>query len=180
MLPNRQQCLVLFDKYNLPSQKRVHVEMVTKLALFFADKLIAKGILVNRNLIESAALLHDIDHEVKKLPNERHPDAAVRIINELGFPEIAEVVKKHSLHTILDPNLKPKTWEEKLVYLADKMTKYEVIGVDHRFAMWRRENLPPEALDELIKAYPKVKQLEATIYQICEVSFEEISREMSE
>ena len=91
---------------------------------------------------------------------------------------MAQVVKKHSLHTILDPDNHPKTWEEKLVFLADKIVKFEIIGVDHRFALWRRENLPPQAKEELVKAYPKVKLLEQEIFQICEVSFDDISREI--
>jgi len=180
MIPNRIQCLSLWDKYNLPSAKRIHVEEVTQLAKFLASKLKAQNskFKVSMELIEAAALLHDIDKNVTKQPGERHPDTAVRILQELGFDEVAEVVRKHSLHAILDPELTPKTWEEKIVYLADKMTKYEVIGIDHRFKLWYMEHLPPQAVAQLDAALPKVKQLEQEIYQAAGITFVDIKREL--
>ena len=179
MIPTRNQCLALWDKYNLPSAKRIHVEEVTKLATYFASKLKAQNpnVKINVALVEAAALLHDIDKNVTRRPGERHPDTAVRILRELGFVEVAEVVKRHSLHAILDPALTPRTWEEKIVYLSDKMTKYEVIGIDHRFKLWYKEQLPPDAAAELDAALPKVKALEVEIYQAAGISFAEIQKE---
>lgn len=136
MIPTRAQCLALFDRFKLPSQKKIHVETVTELALFLGKKLIVRGQNIDLKLLEAAALLHDIDKAIPKLPGERHPDTGVRVLKELGMPEVALVVSRHSLHHILNPATAPKSWEEKLVYLADKMTKYEVIGVDHRFKLW--------------------------------------------
>ncbi len=168
MIPNRQQCLLLFDKYHLPSLKRVHVEAVTNLALALAKKIIEKHpeIKINLKLLEAACLLHDIDKNIPPKQGERHPDTATRVLQELGFNEVAEVVKKHSLHCILDQGLAPKTWEEKLLYLADKMVKYEVIGVEHRFKLWYKENLPQEAVEILNKSFPLVKQLEKEIFEL--------------
>ncbi|HCM37169.1 MAG: Metal dependent phosphohydrolase [Candidatus Gottesmanbacteria bacterium GW2011_GWB1_43_11] len=182
MIPTRPQCLALWDKYNLPSAKRIHVEEVTQLAKFFASKLKAQNsnVKINEALVEAAALLHDIDKNVTKRAGERHPDTAERILKELGFDEVAEVVRKHSLHAILDPELTPKTWEEKIVYLADKMTKYEVIGVDHRFKLWYKEHLPPEAVKELNESFPKVKQLEQEIYQAAGITFIDIQEEFQQ
>lgn len=180
MIPTKQHCYALFDKYKLPTQKKIHVEEVTRLAMYLARKLKSQNSSLNINLelIEAAALLHDIDKNVTKRPGERHPDTAVRILNELGFSEVAEVVKKHSLHTILDPQLAPRTWEEKIVYLADKMTKYEVIGIDHRFKLWYREKLPPEAVAQLDAALPKVKALEQVVYQAGGITFADIQKDL--
>lgn len=179
MIPSRNQCMLLFDRYQLSSQKRIHVEEVTKLALYFTQKLQERGISVNESLVEAAALLHDIDKSAPKKEGERHPDAAVRILKEIGFAEVAEVVKRHSLHNILDPELAPRTWEEKIVYLADKMTKYEVIGVDHRFKLWYKENLPKEAVVQLDHALPKVKALEQEIYKAAGITYADIQRALN-
>lgn len=176
-IPSRKQCLLLFDRFQLPTQKRIHVEEVSRLALFFTQKLKDKGIDIDEQLVEAAALLHDIDKSAPKKEGERHPDAAVRILNELDFAEVAEVVKRHSLHTILDPELSPRTWEEKVVYLADKMTKYEVIGVDHRFKLWYKEGLSQEVVTQLDSALPKVKALEQEVYQVAGITQEDIKKE---
>lgn len=179
MIPTPKQVKLLFDKYNLPSLKRIHVEEVAKLAKYLANKFKIQNskIKINEELIEAAALLHDIDKNAPKITGERHPDAAVRILNELGFAEVAEVVKKHSLHCILDPQLEPKTWEEKIVYLADKMVKYEVIGVDHRFKLWYKENLPEAAVSVLNASYPKVKILEQEIFSLAGLIFTQIQKD---
>lgn len=160
MIPTEVQAKALWDKYQLPEKKRIHVALVTKVAMDLANKINKP---INRPLLLAAGLLHDIDKVIPKLPGERHPDTGVRILREEGMDEVADVVTKHSLHMILDPRTAPKTWEEKLLYLADKMVKQEVIGVDARFALWNNEHLPEEAQRELDLAYPKVKQLEKEI-----------------
>lgn len=178
MIPNRAQCLLLFDRYELPSQKKIHVEAVTELALFFAKYAKEKEITVDEKLLQASSLLHDIDKMIPKKEGERHPDTAVRVLTELGFPEVAGVVAKHSLHHILRPETAPTSWEEKLLYLSDKMTKYEVIGVDHRFKLWYKENLSPDAVAELNAAYPKVKVLEKEVYERLGISFADLEKEL--
>ncbi len=175
MIPTRTQCLLLFDRFNLPSQKRIHVEEVTRLALFMADKLVAQGIEVNRPLLEASALLHDIDKNIPKKEGERHPETGVRVLRELGYTEVAAVVARHSLYHILNPKTAPQSWEEKLLYLADKMTKYEVIGIKHRFALWFKEGLPPEAEIGLTASLPLVEALEQEVYDAGKFSLNDIS-----
>ncbi len=183
MIPTRSQCLLLFNRFSLLSQKRIHVEEVTKLAKYLAKKIKnhppagGSEIKINESLLEAAGLLHDIDKNIPKFKDEQHPDTVVRVLKELGFNEVAEVVAKHSLHSILDPENAPRTWEEKLLYLADKMTKYEVIGVDHRFKLWYAEKLPPEAVKILDASYPKVKELEKEILTLAGVTLADIQKE---
>ena len=171
MIPSEEKAKALWDKYELPEPKRRHVTLVAKVAEFLADRI---GVPVNKPLLQAAALLHDIDKNATKLPGEKHPDAAVRILREEGMGEVADLVSKHSLHSIFDPALVPKTWEEKLLYLADKMVKYEVITVDERFKLWRDEHLPREAQKVLDRAYPKAKELEAEILTLAQLKPEEI------
>jgi len=163
MIPDRASCYCLWDTYAVPEKKRIHLELVARVAEFFAMKLKSIYPTINTSLLVAAALLHDIDKSVEKLPDENHPDAAVRILKKEGMEEVAVLVKTHPLHAILDENISPKTIEEKLLFLADKMVKYEVITVDERFSLWRQEILPEEGRKQLEKAYPLVKQLEKEI-----------------
>jgi hypothetical protein len=150
MIPDEQQAKALWEKYRLPDHKRVHVTLVAQVAMFFAKK-----IPVDERLLLAAALLHDIDKAVPRLPGERHPDTAVLT---------------HSLHTILNPATTPATWEQKLLYLADKMVKYDIVGVDARFALWNAEHLPPEEQAILNASYPKVKKLEQEVFNLAQLS----------
>ncbi len=162
MIPTEEQAKKLWDKYRLPENKRVHVALVAQVAVSFASKIQN----VNIPLVRAAGLLHDIDKAAQKLPGEQHPDTAVRILKEEGMEEVAALVKTHPLHAILDPMITPKTWEEKCLYLADKMVKYEILTVDERFDLWRAEDLPENARTILEQAYPKVKLLEREMYAI--------------
>ena len=165
MIPTEDQAKVLWNTYGLPEKKRLHVTLVTRVALFFARKSQEVGFVADINipLLRAGGLLNDIDKAVPRLPGEQHPDTAVRVLHEEGMDEVAEVVRRHPLHAIIDPALVPKTSEEKFLYLADKMVKFEILTVDQRFQLWRDEHLPPEAVKMLDACYPKVKELERQI-----------------
>ncbi len=162
MIPTEEQARALWEKYQLPERKRKHMTLVAKIAEFLATQcqMTNAKCQINIRLLTAGALLHDIDKNIPRLPGEQHPDTAVRILKEEGMEEIADLVKTHSLHAILDPAICPKTWEEKILYLSDKMVKDEVIGVDARFALWNDEHLTPGAQKILDACYPKVKKLE--------------------
>lgn len=169
MIPTEDKAKKLWDKYHLPKKKRTHVTLVAHVAMFFASR-----IQVNKKLLFAAALLHDIDKAVQKLPGERHPDAAVRILREEGMSEVADLVATHPLYAILDPVIAPATWEQKLLFLADKMVKYDIVGVDRRFALWNEEHLPPEEQSILDTCYPKVKQLEQEVFKLAQITPDDI------
>ncbi len=179
MIPTEEAAKALWDKYQLPEKKRLHVALVAKVAMFLAQKINQSASWrtnqpVNRSFLFAAALLHDIDKNIPKLPGERHPDTAVRILREEGMEEVANVVKTHPVHAILDPALAPKTIEEKLLFLADKMVKYEVVGVDTRFALWNAEHLPQKEQEILDRSYLKVKALEREIFDMIGIHAQDV------
>ena len=162
----------LWDKYHLPDYKRQHSTLVAAVALFFAKNLISKGFLINTNLLEKAALLHDIDKAIPTLPGEHHPDTGVRILHEEGLHDIANLVKTHSLPAILDARVAPNTWEEKLLYLADKMVKDTILTVDKRIALWEAEGYP-------VPEYHAVKKLEQEIFSYLDLQPEDVARRIT-
>ncbi|MBI5018813.1 HD domain-containing protein [Candidatus Gottesmanbacteria bacterium] len=178
MIPTRQKIDALWNTHNLPPLKRNHCMLVARLAVWFAQRLMAEGSVkeINIPLLEAAALLHDIDKMVPKLPHEQHPDAGVRILTAAGYPLIADLVKTHPLHAILDQNIAPRSIEQKLLYLSDKMVKHEIITVDQRFALWRSENLPATARDVLDRSYPLVKALETEVCGVLRVAPEDVAK----
>ena len=164
MIPTQKQAKKLWEVFSLPETKRTHCLWVARLAVWFGRNMAKRdGVRVDIKVLEAAALLHDIDKAIPRLVNECHPDTAVRVLREQGMDEVADLVKTHSLHAILDPSLSPKTWEAKILFLSDKMVKHAIIGVDERFALWRSERLPNRAAVELDAAYPKVKALEQEV-----------------
>lgn len=146
----------------MEEKKKIHSEMVTKVASLIAKKIAEKSD-IHIRLVQSAALLHDLDKALEKKEGERHPDAGVRFMKEQGYDELISIITKHPVHTILDEQQKPTTIEEKVVFLSDKMVKYDMIGVKQRFALWLAENSGPEQKKVFETAYPKVLALEKEI-----------------
>ena len=178
MIPTETLVKKLWTKYHLPKAKQVHVSLVATVAEFLAVrcKETSDVLHINIPLLVASALLHDIDKAVPKLPGEQHPEGAVRILNTEGMNELARVVRTHALQCILSSHTRPRTWEERLLYLADKMVKQEIITVDARFALWRSEVLPENARKILDQTYPKVKALEKEIFQFIHVKPDDVAK----
>lgn len=77
-------------------------------------------------------------------------------------------------YQLLDPQNYPKTLEQKLLFLADKMVKYDIVGVKRRFDLWNAEHLPPREQKLLDQSYPKVKELEQEVFKLAGVAPDDI------
>jgi putative nucleotidyltransferase with HDIG domain len=175
IVPTYSEILELWKVYGLPEKKQQHSLLVAKLALFFASRLLQKKqISVQTNLLLAAALLHDIDKNISGNAGERHPDTGVRILKEVGLEEVARIVKTHPLHAILDETISPKSWEEKLLFLSDKMVKHDIITVEERFALWKAEPLAIDEQKVLDQSYQKVKLLAKEVLSAIGMTPEEV------
>ena len=128
-IPGKEQCLKILKDSKTPSNVIEHSKAVCKVALDLANKLEKKEVKINKDLVIAASLLHD----VKKVEKD-HILAGARLLNELGFPEVADVIKKHGLANINEEESKPKTIEEKIVFYADKRVRgNKLVSLKERF-----------------------------------------------
>ena len=128
-IPTREECLDILNNNKTPSNVIEHSKAVCAVAEEVADKLIKKGIKVNKKLVIAAALLHDIER-VK----DNHAVTGANIIKKLGFPEVAEVMIKHTLHQVEKEEKRPKMIEQKIVFYADKRAKgSEIVSLEERY-----------------------------------------------
>jgi hypothetical protein len=179
MIPSRTQCYRLWDTYNLPERKRIHVQLVARTALFFAHTLKKKqsNLIINHALLEAGCLLHDIDKNIPRLPGEMHPQTAVRVLSAEGFFEVAQLIQYHSVQYIEHHETEPKTWEEKLLFLSDKMVHQEVVTVEERFRLWWQDERISLAQKEMLtRVFPLVKALEHDICSLIGVLPEDMQQ----
>jgi len=151
-LPTRRQCFNIIKEYNVPAHILKHSLAVAKLAVFLAERLKEKGADVDIDLVDRACLLHDIVRvcDFKELDYDRfeyaiteqdkakwkqirekyrgigHEDAAYEILRG-KYPVLALTIKKHRYMAMLDEKTRPNSWEEKLVYYADKRVMHSKI-----------------------------------------------------
>lgn len=128
-IPTEKECLGLLKENNTPENVIAHSKAVCKAALEIADKLIEKGVNVDRELVLAGALLHDMERVEKN-----HNLKSTAKLEKLGFKGIAQIAKKHGLHHLKEEKFQPKTIEEKIVFYADKLIdEDETVSVEERF-----------------------------------------------
>ena len=128
-IPTKEECLKILNNNKTPSNVIRHSKAVCKVAEKIADNIIKKGIKVNKKLVIAAALLHDIERG-----KDQHVMRGFRLLKKLGYPEVAKVMKKHSLYKLEVKSNQPSTWEEKIVFYADKRCKDDkIVSLKQRF-----------------------------------------------
>jgi len=151
-LPTRKECFEIIRRCRVPPHMVKHCLAVAKLAVFLAHRLKDNAVVVNVDLVDRASLLHDIlrvcdmkesDYRLFEKPvTERdkatwrllkakynkicHEEAAGELL-KAKYSALALTIRKHRYTAILDDNEKPSTWEEKLLYYADKRVMHDRI-----------------------------------------------------
>lgn len=199
-LPTTEECERLWDEFAVPSNVREHAKKVTKVAVFLAERFKEAGMNINIELVEKAALLHDLirvcnfktfdckryrtepptDEELarwtelkEKYGALHHADAAFEVLKD-KYPELAEVVKRHKYRLVGEKD-GPKTWEDKIVNYADKrVTHARIVSIDER----RRDAFERYRDDKTIvveeKRFVKLQALEKEIFAKLDIKPEEV------
>ncbi len=70
-----------------------------------------------------------------------HEDIAYELL-KIKYPELAVTIKRHRYIAILDEKEKPTTWEEKLVYYADKRIMHDrIVSLKERLEEAHKRNI---------------------------------------
>jgi uncharacterized protein len=196
-LPSSQECFVILAEYHVPPHIVNHSKTVAKLAVFLARRLNENGTTVNITLLEGACLLHDLlrVHDFKdedysrfeqNLPKKEekakwqklrskykaisHEDVAYDILKE-QYPSVALTIKRHRYMILLDENEKPQSWEEKLLYYADKRVMHEtIVPLKDRLAEGHKRNIfqhgsAAQSKINTDKVDPLIFQMEREIFE---------------
>lgn len=144
-IPTKEECIKILKENNVPDNVITHVKAVCDFAMKIVHLLEQRGIKVNRELVAAGALLHDI----KKLSNGDHVIEGYEFVKSLGFPEVALLIKKHGLYHLDNEEFTPRTWEEKIVFYADKRIKGDkIVSIEERFEYikqrYKREDVEKE------------------------------------
>lgn len=133
--PTIAQCFDWLEEWDLPENIRRHITTVAWSAYTLACLLANKGEKVNPILTHRGGLLHDLDKIQTLREVNRHGKMGAEFLESQGYPAIAEIVRGHILHTILDPHSDDRSWEIKVVYFCDKLTEGNtIVTLDKRFA----------------------------------------------
>lgn len=142
-LPGYAQCIAWLLSRPFSANLLAHVHAVASAAYLLALWLRSAGLPVCPLLTHRGGLLHDLAKlEALQRPAEHrigHGELAARILTDIGQPALAEIARRHPLFAIDRPDTAPRTWEQKLVYLADKLVEGSRLeGLEERVDSLRR------------------------------------------
>jgi len=185
----KEEILKLYKEFRVPAHVVGHMQQVSKVCEILADNLMQNEIEIRKKPLMDAALVHDVlrvcdflefkpesfpqpttQEDVDKWLEIRekygkigHIKAMAQVLTERGEDEIAMLVTKHGFFEIDDLN----TWEEKIMYYADKRVDGErIVSLDKRFSEGRKRNMQDDDIDELLlETEIKVKSLEEEFIQ---------------
>ena len=164
-LPTRAQCYHLLRENKTTEGIIAHTEQVTKITNYLAKKLKESGEKIDSELVDRAALLHDVAKFSSLDSDVSHGKIGAEMLREKGYFEVADIVENHALNRILGGNL--KTWEDKVVYYSDKRVNHDkIVSLEERFdyLLERYGNLGAEIKNIILECKPRVFELEKEIF----------------
>jgi len=124
-IPTRQDCLELICEYEMFEHIVAHSLQVCRVALYLVDRLTEQGIDLDRELVEAAALLHDITKTRSFQTGEMHTETGGELLRERGYFEVGEIVRQHvRLDTYFQADAPD---EAEIVNYADKRVLHDKI-----------------------------------------------------
>lgn len=155
---SRELCLSMLHAAGLPESVREHCLAVSREALSICEALNERGAGLDRGLIESCALLHDIARREKE-----HDKTAALWLSELGYTREADIIGQHHGLSSMELN------EAAVVYIADKLISgSERVSIERRFEKSLEKCDTPQAKAAHAKRREQALYLRKLINEKCE------------
>jgi hypothetical protein len=118
---------------------------------------------IDAEAVVLAAYLHDLGRSPLLVGDPRdHNILSGLVLAAEGLDACVELARRHAIYTVLDPDLAPRTAEEKLVYVADRRGGQSVEPVEERARDTARRN--PQYAADIERAIPLAKALEREVF----------------
>lgn len=169
---SHKEALLLLEKEQIKGRLLEHSKKVNEVANYLAKKLKENGINVDLELVDIASLLHDVGKFRSDTSGVPHQVEGANILLENKEKTLARIVEIHSLPDVNKLN----SWEEKLIYYADKRCRRdEIVGLKRRLDDFRKRY--SEANDLLDKIEQSIFDVEDDIFEVVgrdEIGLEEL------
>jgi molybdenum cofactor cytidylyltransferase len=141
-IPTRDQAEAILASFGLPDGIVAHSQGVARVANEAARLVAAQGVPVDLGLVESAALLHDVDKLETRAGRGVHGILGAERLTAMGHPELAPPVASHPVTCLLDDERFPRGWPSVLLSVADRHVAGSFLTTDQR-------------IDDLALRYPQ-------------------------
>lgn len=159
MIPSREWTLGLMHEHGMPPHIIRHSKTVRLAAVYVAAVLQEAGFGIDVRLVDRAALLHDICKADSLLNGGDHALMGKRLMEELGYLRIGEIVGQHIRLESLEVN------EAMVVNYADKRVMHDrVVSLQKRFIdLMNRYGKNEQSIQRILKHYADVSEVEQVL-----------------
>jgi len=157
-----------FKRYRYPDWLETHSRVVGAVAEALVGARRRGAAKIEAEAVVLAAYLHDIGRSPLLAGDPRdHNILSGLVLAAEGFDACVELAKRHAIYTVLNPDLAPRTIDEKLVYVADRRGGQTVESLEERAMDTAKRN--PKYAADIARAIPFAKAIEQEIF--ADVSF---------
>ena len=163
MLDKERALALLHEHQGHKTERVAHSLAVAHLAVAIARLANANGCGLDQELIESAAILHDI-----KKGQPDHDRLGGELLRSLGHPGIAAIVEVHTRLGGRTPTPEEPVSEAEVVYIADKSyRRTNRVSIEERYGIWRNTwKDDPERLASLTTGENRAKAVRARVERV--------------
>ena len=157
-----------FKRYRYPDWLQTHSRVVGAIAEALVAARRRGAAKIDTEAVVLAAYLHDIGRSPLLAGDLRdHNVLSGLVLAAEGEGACVELARRHAIYAVLDPDLAPRTAEEKLVYVADRRGGQRIEPLEARAEDTARRN--PSYAAEIARAIPLAKALERDVF--ADISF---------
>ena len=181
-VPTRTEAVAILRSLRPNPKLLRHSTAVAEVAAFLADAMVRRGVEIDPTMVETAALLHDVDKMLADddpLKALGHAAAGAEWLRQRGYPELAAAVAAHPVMEIGNATTYA-AWTSgaglagRIVTYADKRARQGLITLDDRFAKWHARYPASPPLDV---AHERALRLEREMCELAGVTPEEVRPE---
>jgi len=175
-IPTTEQCYQLMYEMKMLDHIVEHSMQVCRVALFLTNQLTKElEIHLDYDLIQAAALLHDITKTRSFDTGEDHALSGGQFLFERGYPEIGHLVRQHVRLDHYSTNGNPG--EAEIINYADKRVLHDkVVLLDKRLNyILERYGKEPELHERIQWLWGKTIEMESAIFKLLPFSPEDLT-----
>ena len=177
MIPDRDTCFSVLSEHGVEPHIVAHSMSVERVALYIARLHIDRGGNkdLDLSLVSAGALLHDIAKISAMSAGVKHSDMGADIVMDLGFFEVAPLVRQHVL--LNDYSQNGSVTEVELVNYGDKrVTHDQIVTLGERFddLYVRYGSKSPQAMEHVKEIHRRSVELEKKLFRSLSVTPDEL------
>jgi len=175
-IPTKDQCYQMISEMKMMDHIVIHSLQVCRVATFLTEHLNKQHYRPNFDLIQSAALLHDITKTRSFETREDHALTGGKHLSDCGYPAIGDLIRQHvKLDTYSDAGT---ISEAEVLNYADKRVLHdEIVGLDRRMDyILERYAETPAHRERINVLWQKTKELEKKLFKDLSFAPDDLTR----